>query len=68
MTRDKVLWVFLAIILFITLVVNFTFETLAVVTLLYLALIPVSVRRYRSLDRDWKASLEQKVGEGGAGP
>ena len=67
-TRDKVLWVFLAIILFITLVVNFTFETLTVVTLLYLALIPVSLRRYRALDRDWKASLEQKVGEGGAGP
>ena len=67
-TRDKVLWVFLAIILFITLVVNFTFETLTVMTLLYLALIPVSLRRYRALDRDWKASLEQKVGEGGAGP
>ena len=66
-TRDKVLWVFLAIILFITLVVNFTFETLTVVTLLYLALIPVSVRRYRALDRDWKASLAQKAGEGGAG-
>ena len=66
-TRDKVLWVFLAIILFITLVVNFTFETLTVMTLLYLALIPVSLRRYRALDRDWKASLAQKAGEGGAG-
>jgi CDP-diacylglycerol--serine O-phosphatidyltransferase len=49
-------------------VVIFTFETLAVVTLLYLALIPVSVRRYRALDRDWKASLAQKAGEGGGNP
>ncbi|MFI5012222.1 MAG: CDP-alcohol phosphatidyltransferase family protein [Hyphomicrobiales bacterium] len=53
-TRDKVLFVFLAIVLFITLVVNFTFETLAAITLAYLALIPLSVRRYRDLDRAWK--------------
>ena len=52
-TRDKVLFVFLAIVLFVTLVVNFTFVTLAVMTLIYLALIPLSVRRYRSLDRAW---------------
>jgi CDP-diacylglycerol---serine O-phosphatidyltransferase len=52
-TRDKVLFVFLAIVLFVTLVVNFTFVTLAVITLVYLALIPLSVRRYRSLDRAW---------------
>ncbi|MBV8447300.1 MAG: phosphatidylcholine/phosphatidylserine synthase, partial [Hyphomicrobiales bacterium] len=50
-TREKVLFVFLAIVLFVTLVVNFTFVTLAVMTLIYLALIPLSVRRYRSLDR-----------------
>ena len=31
-TRDKVLFVFLAIVLFVTLVVNFTFVTLAVIT------------------------------------
>ncbi len=55
-TRDKVLFVFLAIVLFITLVVNFTFVTLAVITLIYLLLIPLSVRRYRSLDRAWKES------------
>ena len=52
-TRDKVLFVFLAIVLFVTLVVNFTFMTLAVISLIYLALIPLSVRRYRSLDRAW---------------
>jgi CDP-diacylglycerol--serine O-phosphatidyltransferase len=53
-TRDKVLFVFLAAVLFVTLVVNFTFVTLAVLTVIYLALIPVSVRRYRSLDRAWR--------------
>ena len=51
LTREKVLFVFLAIILFVTLVVNFTFATLTAVTLAYLALIPWSVRRYRALDR-----------------
>jgi CDP-diacylglycerol--serine O-phosphatidyltransferase len=55
-TRDKVLFVFLAIVLFVTLVVNFTFVTLAVITLIYLLLIPLSVRRYRSLDRAWNES------------
>jgi CDP-diacylglycerol---serine O-phosphatidyltransferase len=55
-TRDKVLFVFLAIVLFVTLVVNFTFVTLAVITLIYLLLIPLSVRRYRALDRAWNES------------
>jgi CDP-diacylglycerol--serine O-phosphatidyltransferase len=51
LTREKVLFVFLAIVLFVTLVVNFTFATLTAVTLAYLALIPWSVRRYRALER-----------------
>jgi CDP-diacylglycerol--serine O-phosphatidyltransferase len=55
-TRDKVLWVFLGMVGFVTLVVNFTFETLAALTLAYLALIPWSVRRYRALDAAWQAT------------
>jgi CDP-diacylglycerol--serine O-phosphatidyltransferase len=51
LTREKVLLVFLAIVLFVTLVVNFTFATLTAVTLAYLALIPWSVRQYRALER-----------------
>jgi len=50
-TREKVLFVFLAIVLFVTLVVNFTFATLTAVTLAYLALIPWSVRHHRALER-----------------
>ena len=64
-TRDKVLFVFLAIVLFVTLVVNFTFVTLAVISLIYLALIPLSVRRYRSLDRAWNET--RLAGEGISG-
>jgi CDP-diacylglycerol--serine O-phosphatidyltransferase len=59
-TRDKVLWVFLAIVLLVTLIANFTFETLTVITLAYLALIPWSIQRYRKLDNAWnRASAER---------
>jgi CDP-diacylglycerol--serine O-phosphatidyltransferase len=51
LTREKVLFVFLAIVLFVTLVINFTFATLTAVTLAYLALIPWSLRHYRALER-----------------
>jgi CDP-diacylglycerol--serine O-phosphatidyltransferase len=59
LTREKVLFVFLAIVLFVTLVVNFTFATLTAVTLAYLALIPWSVRRYRALERAYLEAQSQ---------
>jgi CDP-diacylglycerol---serine O-phosphatidyltransferase len=59
-TRDKVLWVFLGIVLFVSLITNFTFETLAAITLAYLAMIPWSVRHYKALDRAWNDSRASK--------
>jgi CDP-diacylglycerol---serine O-phosphatidyltransferase len=59
-TRDKVLWVFLGIVLFVSLITNFTFETLAAITLAYLAMIPWSVRHYKALDRAWNDSRANK--------
>jgi CDP-diacylglycerol--serine O-phosphatidyltransferase len=57
LTREKVLFVFLATVLFVTMVVNFTFATLTFVTLAYLALIPWSVQRYRNLERAHLAGI-----------
>ena len=62
LTREKVLFVFLAIVLFVTLVVNFTFATLTGVTLAYLALIPWSVRRYRTLEQASLGRPERAAG------
>jgi CDP-diacylglycerol--serine O-phosphatidyltransferase len=59
LTREKVLFVFLAIVLFVTLIVNFTFATLTAVTLAYLALIPWSVRHYRALDRAYQETRSE---------
>jgi CDP-diacylglycerol--serine O-phosphatidyltransferase len=59
LTREKVLFVFLAIILFVTLVVNFTFATLTAVTLAYLALIPWSVRHYHALERAYNETRSE---------
>jgi CDP-diacylglycerol---serine O-phosphatidyltransferase len=59
-TRDKVLWVFLAIVLFVSLITNFTFETLAAMTGAYLAMIPWSVRHYKALERAWNDSQQSE--------
>ncbi len=50
--RDKFVVVLFGVIVGILLLVTTTMEVLAVLTLLYLALIPVSVRRYRQFERD----------------
>jgi CDP-diacylglycerol--serine O-phosphatidyltransferase len=58
LTREKVLFVFLATVLFVTMVVNFTFATLTAVTLAYLAMIPWSVQHYRNLERTHQAAID----------
>ncbi len=49
--RHWVLPIFVLTVALFGLLVSFPFEVLAVGTLLYLALIPVGVARYRQLDR-----------------
>jgi len=48
--RSIVLPLFVASVAFVALLLTFTFEMLALCTLLYLAMIPVSVVRYARLD------------------
>ncbi len=50
--RDKFVVVLFGVIVGILLLVTTTMEVLAVLTLLYLALTPVSMRRYRQFERD----------------
>lgn len=66
--RDKVLPLFVLVVLIAALLVSFTFEVLAFSTLVYLALIPLGVSRYRALERaDRAAKVAQPGGEMPAG-
>ncbi len=55
--RDMVLPLFAAAVIVAGLLFAYTFETLSVVVLAYLALIPVSVARYRKLEREHAAAV-----------
>ena len=55
--RDMVLPLFAAAVFVAGLLFAYTFETLSVVVLAYLALIPVSVARYRKLEREHAAAV-----------
>lgn len=54
--RDKVLPIFVAVVVVAGLLFAYPFEMLALVVLAYLALIPLSVARYRQLDREHMAA------------
>lgn len=54
--RDMVLPLFAAAVIVAGLLFAYTFETLSVVVLAYLALIPLSVARYRKLEREHAAA------------
>jgi len=54
--RDRVLPIFVAVVIIAGLLFAYTFEVLALVVLAYLALIPVSVARYRKLEREHNLS------------
>jgi CDP-diacylglycerol---serine O-phosphatidyltransferase len=53
--RSYVLPIFVLAVLLTGLLASYTFETLALFILAYLASLPYGVARYRSLDRAWKA-------------
>jgi CDP-diacylglycerol--serine O-phosphatidyltransferase len=52
--RRYVLPLFVCVVLLAALLTSFTFETLVVLTLIYLASIPLGVGKYRRLDRQWR--------------
>jgi CDP-diacylglycerol--serine O-phosphatidyltransferase len=54
--RDKVLPIFVAVVVVAGLLFAYPFEMLALVVIAYLALIPLSAARYRQLDREHMAS------------
>lgn len=54
--RDKVLPIFVAVVVVAGLLFAYPFEMLALVVIAYLALIPLSAARYRKLDREHMAS------------
>ncbi|MGQ3344676.1 CDP-alcohol phosphatidyltransferase family protein [Bosea sp. (in: a-proteobacteria)] len=54
--RDKVLPIFVAVVVVAGLLFAYPFEMLALVVIAYLALIPLSVARYRKLDREHAAA------------
>jgi CDP-diacylglycerol---serine O-phosphatidyltransferase len=55
--RDKVLPIFVAVVVVTGLLFAYPFEVLALVVVAYLALIPLSVARYRKLEREHDAAL-----------
>ncbi len=55
--RDKVLPIFVAVVVVAGLLFAYPFEVLALVVVAYLALIPLSVARYRKLEREHDAAL-----------
>jgi CDP-diacylglycerol--serine O-phosphatidyltransferase len=57
--RERVLIVFLAVLLAVALLASFPFETLVVIVCLYLALIPSGMMRYRALERADQAAAGQ---------
>ncbi|MFY8153686.1 MAG: CDP-alcohol phosphatidyltransferase family protein, partial [Hyphomicrobiales bacterium] len=54
--RDKVLPIFVAVVVVAWLLFAYPFEMLALVVIAYLALIPLSAARYRKLDREHTAA------------
>ncbi|MDP3474682.1 phosphatidylcholine/phosphatidylserine synthase [Hydrogenophaga sp.] len=60
--RDKVLPIFVAVVVVAGLLFAYPFEVLALVVIAYLALIPVSAARYRKLDRDHAAGALMPAG------
>lgn len=54
--RDKVLPIFVAVVVVAGLLFAYPFEMLALVVIAYLALIPLSAARYRKLDREHAAA------------
>jgi len=65
--REKVLPLFAIVVLFAALLVSFTFQVLAIGVIVYLALIPVGVMRYRRMARaEARAAAGAKGGEGTA--
>ena len=54
--RDKVLPIFVAVVVVAGLLFAYPFEVLTLVVVAYLALIPVSVARYRKLEREQDAA------------
>ncbi len=54
--RDKVLPIFVAVVVVAGLLFAYPFEMLALVVIAYLALIPLSAARYRHLDREHSAA------------
>jgi CDP-diacylglycerol--serine O-phosphatidyltransferase len=54
--RDMVLPIFVAVVVVAGLLFAYTFEVLTLVVVAYLALIPLSVARYRKLEREHAAS------------
>ena len=60
--RDWVLPLFVIVIAVVGLLVTYTFVFLAVATVLYLALIPLGVRRYRALERLHRTDAEGNAG------
>jgi CDP-diacylglycerol--serine O-phosphatidyltransferase len=55
--RDKVLPIFVAVVVVAGLLFAYPFEMLALVVVAYLALLPLSVARYRKLERQHAAVL-----------
>ena len=54
--RDRVLPIFVAVVVVAGLLFAYPFEVLSLVVIAYLALIPVSAARYRKLDREHEAA------------
>ncbi|GAU80589.1 phosphatidylcholine/phosphatidylserine synthase [Bosea sp. BIWAKO-01] len=63
--REKVLPLFVAVVVVAGLLFAYPFEMLTLIVLAYLALIPISVARYRKLEREYNAGLAEAPSEGG---
>ncbi|HEY5795040.1 MAG TPA: phosphatidylcholine/phosphatidylserine synthase [Bosea sp. (in: a-proteobacteria)] len=55
--RDRVLPIFVAVVVVAGLLFAYPFEVLALIVIAYLALIPLSATRYRKLDREYAAAM-----------
>jgi CDP-diacylglycerol--serine O-phosphatidyltransferase len=63
--REWVLPLFVLVVLFAALFVSFTFEVLAVCTLIYLGLLPIGIMRYRAMERADEAQKVMALGPDG---
>ncbi|MGO4740847.1 phosphatidylcholine/phosphatidylserine synthase [Bosea sp. 2KB_26] len=63
--REKVLPLFVAVVVVAGLLFAYPFEMLTLIVLAYLALIPISVARYRKLEREHNAGLAEAPSEVG---